>query len=186
MKHRNVLIFKNGSDRYVAKVSDFGFSALATTDECITVARTRPWNGPEWHHRGFTLSGAKKLDVYSFGMLCLWLLFKDTLYESRHSCVSVLKDWDGVDLFTQHAETFSGRIFLEELKANDQMPILTHELLTTKAGLSQELKGKLDKFFLLCLVREPIDRSPDFVEPLELLSQKRRGLVIMLVFRYHF
>ena len=172
MNPKNVLIFKEGSGRYVAKVSDFGFPSLATMDEYITVARTKPWNGPEWHHRGFTLSEVKRLDVYSFGMLCLWLLFKDTLSETPHKPVRILKDWDGANLFTQHAKTPSGKPFLEVLKSEDQMPILAHELLTITPNLDQERRGKINKFFL-CLVRDPTDRSSDFAELLELLSQER-------------
>lgn len=173
VKPTNVLIFQEDSGRYVAKISDFGFSSLAMTDDCITVPRTRPWNAPEWHHRGFTLKGAKKLDVYSFGMLCLWLLCKDTLFETSREPLPILKEWDRVDLFTQHPEGFPGRTFLEVLKAEDQMPILARELLTLNTGLDQERKSKLSKLFLLCLTREPTDRSSDFVEILELLSQTK-------------
>ena len=173
VKPNNVLIFQEDSGRYVAKVSDLGFSSLATTDDCITVPRTRPWNGPEWHHRGFTLNGVKKLDVYSFGMLCLWLLCKDALFKTPRRPSPILKEWDGADLFTQHTEAIPGRTFLEALKAEDQMPILAHELLTLTTGLDQERKSKLSRLFLLCLASEPTDRSSDFVELLELLSQAR-------------
>lgn len=173
VKPANVLIFQEDSGRYFAKVSDFGFSSLAATHDCITVPRTRPWNGPEWHHRGFTLNGVKKLDVYSFGMLCLWLLCKDTLFETPRRPSPILKEWDGADLFTQHTEAITGKTFLEALKAEDQMPILAHELLMLTTGLGQEQKSKLSRLFHLCLAREPIDRSSDFVELLELVSQAR-------------
>ena len=36
----------------------------------------RPWNAPEHHDRSFKPEQAKQMDVYSFGLLCFWLLFK--------------------------------------------------------------------------------------------------------------
>ena len=173
VKPQNVLIFQGESGQYVAKVSDFGFSSLATTDDYIKVPRTQPWNGPEWHHRGFTLNGIKMLDVYSFGMLCLWLLYRDTFFKSPPRPSPTLKEWDGVDLFTQHTEANPGGSFLEVLKAEDKMSTLAHELLTSTAGIDLERKSKLSRLFLLCLAKEPTDRSTDFVELLELLSQAR-------------
>ena len=174
VKPKNVLIFREDSGRYVAKVSDFGFSSLVTIDDSIIVPRTRPWNGPEWHHRGFTLNGVKKLDVYSFGMLCLWLMCKETLSRiSRKPSSHILKEWNGADLFTQHAEATPERSFLEILKDEDQMPVFAHELLASTTGLDQERKSQLSKFFHLCLARKPQDRSSDFIEILELLSPGR-------------
>ena len=49
------------------------------TDHLIHMPRSRGWNAPEWHHRGFTYRDAEKMDVYSFGLLCLWLFFFDEL-----------------------------------------------------------------------------------------------------------
>ncbi|KAL9037051.1 MAG: hypothetical protein Q9214_005866, partial [Letrouitia sp. 1 TL-2023] len=171
VKPQNVLIFGEDPGRYVAKVSDFGFSSLATTDEYITVPRTRPWNGPEWHHRGFPINEVKKMDVYSFGMLCLWLLFKDALSETSRRQIPVLKEWEGADLFAQSVEPSPEEPILETLKSNDQMPILAHQLLTTTTttDLDQDRRSKLDKFFL-CLSREPTNRSTDLVELLRLFA----------------
>lgn len=33
------------------------------------------WRAPEWHHRGFRPEGARKMDIFSFGLVCLWMLF---------------------------------------------------------------------------------------------------------------
>ena len=83
------------------------------------------------------------------------------------------KEWDGADLFTQHTEASPEETFLEVLKAEDQLPTLAHELLTSIAGLDLEHNSKFSRLFLLCLAREPTDRSTDFVELLQLLSQAR-------------
>lgn len=53
-------------------MTDFGFSCFECTDnELVRVARSRPWEAPEWHDRWFHLKDIKKMDVYSFGLLCL-------------------------------------------------------------------------------------------------------------------
>ena len=78
LKPENCLVFRReGTDEVVAKVSDFGFSSIwARSEDLIQVAMTEPWNAPEWHHRGFVFCEARKMDVYSFGLLCLWVVMQ--------------------------------------------------------------------------------------------------------------
>ena len=65
------------SGAYGIKVADFGYSCCSTTDDdLLLVPQTRPWEAPEWHHRFFAVLDAKRMDIYSFGLLCLWLFFK--------------------------------------------------------------------------------------------------------------
>lgn len=69
------------SNCYVAGVADFGYSTwLANETERVKMPGSRPWVAPEWHHCGFTTDhvGAMKMDAYSFGALCLWILFYNT------------------------------------------------------------------------------------------------------------
>ena len=71
------------ADKAVAKVSDFGFSSIwARPDDLIQVPKTEPWNAPEWHHRGFKFREARKMDVYSFGLLCLWIVVQSADLEN--------------------------------------------------------------------------------------------------------
>lgn len=77
IKPENILISKTDSSKtYVAQVIDFGYSTLRT-DRPITMPRSYGWTAPEWHHRGFQYLDAEKMDVYSFGLLCLWLFAFD-------------------------------------------------------------------------------------------------------------
>jgi serine/threonine protein kinase len=79
IKPENVLIFKGDSRGFVPKVTDFGYSTLcARNDSRIIMPRSVPWVAPEWHHRGFSFEEATKMDMFSFGMLCFWLLFFTT------------------------------------------------------------------------------------------------------------
>ena len=71
-----MLIFEDRPGLYTAKVADFGFSTYFHGDQdLIKMPKSEPWNAPEHHNRYFYPQGAKAMDVYSFGMLCLWLLF---------------------------------------------------------------------------------------------------------------
>jgi serine/threonine protein kinase len=85
IKPENVLIFGNKTDGFVAKSSDFGYSTIVAGDDRINMPKSHPWYAPEHHHRGFKHDGAKKMDAYSFGMLCLWLLFNEKLSEMETS-----------------------------------------------------------------------------------------------------
>jgi hypothetical protein len=58
-------------------LADFGFSRYGAKDDLIKLPRSQPWDAPEWHEREFTLEAASKTDVYAFGLLCFWWLFRD-------------------------------------------------------------------------------------------------------------
>ena len=77
IKPQNVLVFKDAITRKITvKVADFGYSTLTVGESgMVFLPKSRPWNAPEHHFGGFIAQEAKKTDVYSFGMLCLWLLF---------------------------------------------------------------------------------------------------------------
>ena len=145
--------------------------------------RSTPWNAPEWHQRGFTLDQVKSMDVYSFGMLSLLLLFKDTLSEVNFSQIPVLEDAAEVDLFGSHAEHFYEQNHLEKLKSGDKMTVLARQLLAKRVDLDRGQKEKLEIFFQ-CLARRPEDRTTDHVKLLGLLSQDESEDKISLYVRF--
>jgi serine/threonine protein kinase len=147
IKPQNVLVFKDDSGSYTAKMADFGFATLAMGDGLINIAISQPWNAPEHHYRGFKLSEAMKTDIYSFGMLCLWLLFRGN------------KKYPKQDL-------------LKELKSKDKLPALAYELITT-TGLNDEQKRDLYSFFNSTLVKDPDRRSSDIKQLVQLLAQNK-------------
>lgn len=79
IKPGNILVFQaSEASALEIQVADFGFSSFDKTDsDLVKVARTEPWEAPEWHPNYFTLREAKQMDVYSFGLICMWLFFKD-------------------------------------------------------------------------------------------------------------
>ena len=71
-----MLVFEENS-QLVAKVADFGFATcFQRDDDRILMPKSEPWNAPEHHDSEFLPKQAKQMDVYSFGMLCFWLIFE--------------------------------------------------------------------------------------------------------------
>ena len=73
IKPQNVLVFQNAAGTTV-KLADFGYSTLTAGEmQTIRLPKSTPWNAPEHQHgKNSNISEAKKADVYSFGLLCLW------------------------------------------------------------------------------------------------------------------
>lgn len=71
-----MLVFEDMS-RFIAKVADFGFATcFQSHNDLISMPKSEPWNAPERHDRHIKGEQGKQMDVYSFGMLCFWLVFK--------------------------------------------------------------------------------------------------------------
>ena len=76
IKPQNMLVFKDSTGKITVKVADFGYITIAASEGGrVFLPKSRPWNAPEHHFEGFTSFKARKTDAYSFGMLCLWVLF---------------------------------------------------------------------------------------------------------------
>lgn len=82
VKPQNVLLFDDepNVERYTtsgsAKLTDFGYSCFgAQNSDVVSLPFSDIWSAPEYHDRGFELGEAKKVDVYSFGLTAVYLLF---------------------------------------------------------------------------------------------------------------
>ncbi|CEL08488.1 hypothetical protein ASPCAL11637 [Aspergillus calidoustus] len=77
IKPQNVLVFGGRNTVHFVRISDFGYSTLfAKLEDKILMPQTPPWIAPEYHKgQAVDRAAAQKMDVYSFGLLCLWLLF---------------------------------------------------------------------------------------------------------------
>lgn len=74
VKADNVLIFPDAKQKYVAKVSDFGFSFITSArEDGLRLGGTRPWKAPE-AKEAIKVSDAKYTDVYSLALL-IWCTF---------------------------------------------------------------------------------------------------------------
>lgn len=150
IKPENILISSENDGRYVAKVTDFGYSTLFTTDnDPITMPNSGLWTAPEWHHREILPSQARKMDAYSFGMLCLWVLFYNKEANRDRSFKMDLED--------------------SHRKVSDY----ASQLLRAKPDLENREKNHLQKVFGSILAQDPAERTANFGELLELLSPHR-------------
>ena len=152
-------MFQETDGSFRAKVTDFGYSTIQTdSNESIIVGKSLPWNAPE-HDRdeqSWTKDQAERLDVFSLGMLCLWLLFEPYLTPTA---------------LTQHgrrnqnvenpntAQTPGTRKILAELKSSDKLFQFAEERLDVDFNIAATMKAKWKAFFQASLNRDPSRRA---------------------------
>ena len=173
IKPQNVLVFKDAITRKVTvKVADFGYSTLTAGESGkVLLPKSRPWNAPEHHFGEFKVHEAKKMDVYSFGMLCLWVLFGGRLSDFPQTTTAA----DGVtELISFDAPPFrSGPTLLERLKDEDRLEYIANHRLGSLPGLDVEYAIRLKEIFSMTLLHNPGKRTCDLARVIGLLSQKK-------------
>ena len=144
------MVFSESEGRHMARVTDFGYSTLfSTDDDPILMPNSGVWTAPEQHHRGFLPRQARKMDAYSYGMLCLWLLFYN-------------KSWNRDRDFRKD---------LEYLPTN--LSYHASEWLRATPDLGNQERVDLQKVFTSTLAQDPTERTANFDELLELVSPSR-------------
>ena len=132
------------------KVSDFGYATLFgsnNTHQLFTMPGSPYWVAPEWHHQFATdVEGAKRMDAYSFGVVCLWLLFYNTGCE------------DNPD-----------RYFYSDAASRKITSSFAQDSIMGSVHFNDQEKNDLAQFFRLTLASEPCDRNSDFGDLLRLL-----------------
>ncbi|GAB1317155.1 Tetratricopeptide-like helical [Madurella fahalii] len=167
IKPTNVLIWRQSEPEpsLAVAVADFGFSSFATScDELVRVSRSQPWEAPEWHTGECTLYNAKKMDVYSFGLLCFWLFFKgETLTELGLPSATV----DSAFLQSNPSATDA----VQSLKRDgNSMLRWSLTLLQKRQDTAPRTRGCLQQVFQLTLARDPEARDVSLENILSLLS----------------
>ena len=149
IKPANVLVFENSSRNYTARVADFGYSTwLGGTDDAVLMPRTPHWTAPEWHHRPMHSSSAIRMDVYSFGLLCLWLLFYNGGETGR-------------------------RDFYRDLSSGEETSTLARQLVDETNLTDDDVRSKLYQLFVLSLAIDPAERCSNLGQLVFLLSTDR-------------
>jgi len=169
IKPDNVLIFADELGKYKARVTDFGYSSRYSNDnDHLTLPISLPWNAPEVDrpNREWTPSEAKQADLYSFGMLCLWLLFEN--------CFSgEIKAPGSVNL---PVATYASSIEVAKsvlLRVKTELQIYARQLLATEKSIDRQSMAALETFLLSCLSKDPSQREVPIQEFLEQLSPQR-------------
>lgn len=138
------MIFEGDAGNYTARVSDFGYSTISlsqSADERIILPRSKPWNAPEIVDRAtFSFTQAKLADAYSFGMLCLWLLFYNRPPENSISAESVSEERHNLDF-----------LWIRKLKQDRELQAFARARIEEITSLSQSEKNDLHSFFALAL-----------------------------------
>ena len=130
-------------------MTDFGYSTLfATEDDLIEMPFSGIWTAPDWHYRKILPKQGRKMDVYSFGMLCLWLLF-------------------------YNQTTSRDRDFKKDLASPMDPLYHVSELLKATPDMALWERENLQKLFSLTLVPNPAERSANMQDLLHLLSPSR-------------
>ena len=175
IKPQNVLVYKGSTGETTIKVADFGYSTFAASETFATdgglsqggaarvyLPKSRPWNAPEHHFGEFTVSEAKKTDVYSFGMLCLWVLFGNAHMECMPKDVSF------------DAST-GPHTSLEQLKESNQLETVTNKLidLISLVNFNAEHRVRLKEFFSLTVQLNSESRASDLGRLVGLLQNKQ-------------
>lgn len=165
IKPHNVLVCEGNGGEFVAKIADFGSSRTGRTEgDSHHLHHSEIWSPPEYHHRKFSISAAKKMDAYSFALLCLWLLLDES-----HGAV----------------DAESATKVLQEMK---QKGDLTGEAQVVVFSLSLETasKDRLASLLKTTLEEDPAKRALDVQALAQLLSPNQYGpdLYMLLTFTY--
>ena len=147
---------------------DFGYSTrFAKEDDIIDLPKSRPWDAPD-SQSNCTPAQAQKMDLFSFGMLCFWIIFEKYL--------------SGVVPFPEEAywareyaqgkeENDPSRAILEDLKQEDKLTALARQLLMADKILDDEKKGALGQFFSASLAWNANERKVDLTKTFNTLSR---------------
>ena len=173
IKQQNVLVFKDAITRKITvKVTDFGYSTLTVGESGkVLLPKSRPWNAPEHHFGEFKVQEAKKTDVYSFGMLCLWILFRDRLSNFQQATTDGVSEFISFDIpFFHGCPTL-----LECLKNKDRLEDIASHLLGSMPGLSAgpEFTIHLKELFSLTLAHNPGKQTCNLERVIGFLSQRK-------------
>ncbi|KAL9615144.1 MAG: hypothetical protein Q9167_000462 [Letrouitia subvulpina] len=132
IKPSNAYVYEKDGKRTV-KLADLGDASICDDDEAMVfLPRSKPWNSPEHHYRGVPFWQATKMDIYSFGLVCLWILFGDVLSPLAATFI------DCVDEEEAATEIPPSVLALARLKKSNQVQNAAREVI--KAELEEEVR----------------------------------------------
>jgi serine/threonine protein kinase len=168
-----------GSGRYTARVTDFGYSTrFANEDDGFTMPKSWPWNAPEHHHRKFRPAQARKMDLFSLGMVCLWVIFEKYL----SGIVPLPQEILWVEPYIQSCgEKHRSKSILQAAKDENKLVQLARQLVMAEGDLEDYQKEQLRRFFDASLVREPNSRDVDLKQTFGSVFEKDEDKIIQLL-----
>ncbi|KAH8723428.1 hypothetical protein GQ44DRAFT_656653 [Phaeosphaeriaceae sp. PMI808] len=175
LKPENVLIFKDSADTYTARVTDFGYSTrFACEEDLVSVPKSWPWHAPEHDRDRFRPSQARKMDFFSYGMLCTWVLFEK--YLSGIMPLPQGAHWAKQDLKNQRDLS---KHIIDGLMRDDELIPLVKQLIVTENGIENDKKLTLERFLSSVLSISPLERNARFQELFDCFRFDRAQIPVM-------
>lgn len=170
-----MLIFEHGPGSYIAKVADFGFSThFQGEQDLVQIPESKPWNAPERHNRHFHPQNAKAMDVYSFSMLCLWLLFGVDSSSTMPSPPGTITNDSQVLCFEVHDRPEKENLLLSwKCDKDDRLLKWAIWLAAGSQRCATEMEDNLSQFFQSSLRFDPQMRITDWDYLLSFLAPAR-------------
>lgn len=165
IKPQNVLVFRAEDGSFTGKVADFGFSTrYAREDTRLVLPWSWPWHAPEFdEYHEFTTAQALKTDVFSFGLLCLWLLFEKSLSGIR-PLPEAAQLKSPLHAYKDEEQALK---LLDKLKKKDSLVWFANQLVIAEAGFDDKTKAMLQNYFRGCLISDPTVRDVDMKHSLQ-------------------
>ena len=144
-------------------MTDFGYSTRYADDEhLISLPISRPWNAPEHTrtNRQWTPEEAKRSDLFSAGLLFLWLLFEKPLsHRLSPTKVEYSKSCQDSSQSDQESSREILSATLLKYKSDKTLPALARQLLEAEEKLQDNEKSNLEDFFTSVLSDNPYERD---------------------------
>lgn len=139
-------------------MADFGWSFLpheGDENAIFKPAESPPWSAPEYHHRGFSIEQGQKQDVFSFGMLCFWVLFHAELSAEARNSLNEKGDTNFAAQQSKHVYSLLG-----EWKREKKLQAVALDMVAVRFNNTR--KEILTQFFKITLAHDPNERHRDF------------------------
>ena len=170
VKPKNILV-EESEDGLEVVLTDFGSSSYTQDEvESLQLTRSQPWEAPEWSSAKIDISAAKQTDIYSFGLVCLWLFFG----------AEKLDKW-GLGPCTIH-DALSGRLkaAVDEVqyqkRTGNSLLQLAEEFVEQNKNYTLKLRNQLLRVFRISLRNEPEYRTTQMKDFIEILCNDSNTL----------
>lgn len=108
------------------------------------------------------------MDMYSFGMVCLWALFRDPLLEYLKNCSLLEENLSEETMFFHSNE--APQSTLESLQTSDELAFVVETILKKSSFLNDSQQNNLTKFFHALLCKDKVTRQSDWRQLLQLVT----------------
>ena len=165
-------MFRNSTGEIVPKMADFGYSTIVhqnDDDKTIKLPRSRPWDAPEHTFGPCNFVAASRMDIFSLGMVCLWVLCPQKAGEE--TLLLPVPNNNAIDISTGWSWSRS----IEHWKESDYLIRLAKSAVHSFENPTSNQRNRLDEFFTSALQIMPADREHNVRRLLRILEEDSRS-----------